>query len=202
MRARAKPREGQFDWRRSTVAEALGLGPDDVRDLEPYQVGHEPAEAAPRGRQTSPGTYASRAEVDDKLERSVLDAQVGVPDEWIGRRVGLSKDQVARWRKRKGIDRKPGRPSSEVVADAMAVDVFGRNPPPCVSRVDSVVEGQWEPPRYLLRLQLDYTRFAECVSRLIDSGLGPTEIAAGLGVRPRDVDHAARLWAVRKRAGQ
>lgn len=194
------PTEGVFEFRRPTVADALGIALQEVSQVPPYHVGSEPVTKA-RGRRTRSGRYTKAAEVDALLEEFRPDAEAGVPDEWLGRRVGLSKYQVARWRKRQGIARNPGRRPARRQFEVLAADVFGRNPMPLVVPTDSPVDGQWEPPKYVLREPLDYGRFAELVHDLVRLGHAPATVAAGLGVRPADVEDACRLWVARQQRG-
>lgn len=201
-RAKKPATEGVFEFLRPTVADALAIDPNDPPPVSPYRLGSEATSRAQRGRCTSPGQYSKAAEVDALLEDHKPDAEAGVPDEWLGRRVGLSKDQVSRWRRRHGIGRSARRKSRRLPLEVMAVDVFGRNPMPRIVPTNSPVDGQWEPPRYVLREPLDYTRFAELVFDLVSIGHSPARVAAGLGVRPTDVDDACRLWAARKRGAQ
>jgi hypothetical protein len=59
--------------------------------------------------------------------------------------------------------------------------------------VESVVDGRFDPPRYLVREPLDYAAFVRCVGVLRDAGIVTASIAVGVGVREADVEQALKI---------
>ena len=190
--------EGWYARGAETVAEALSLPKEAIASLDPYRIGTEPVDEAATTERAPAHHRLAPDEVDRELAQFEEDAGAGVPDELIARRSGLSVDTVARWRRRRGIKHPRGRPSAEQLIHRAAVELFGRPPADTWMRTrESPVMGRWEVPQYLLRRPLDYSAFAEATSKLMEAGLTPGRIAAGLGVRTEDVAVATTLWRAR-----
>jgi hypothetical protein len=176
-----------------TVGELLGIEPDAVAHVGLYDAGSEPT-SKPRS------TSATRA---PRLARGALDAfrrdaQAGARDEDIVRAAAsaglhVSVAQVRRWRLGRGIRHARARPTTRARTTALAMAVFGAPFEPVITRVKSVVDGRFDPPRYVVREQLDYGVFARAVRLLRDAGLATNTIASGIGVREVDVERAEKI---------
>ena len=186
--------EGAFNSDAGTLRGALGIVADSPNPL-PYYIGSEPA--ACRATRQKPGPYVPATAADARLDGLAGDVAAGVPDATLARRAEVTVSAVQRWRKRRGLSRRRGRPPNAVRLTTYAVDIFGRDPAPVAMEV-SPVRGKWEPPEYLLRQQLDYTAFVDIVGILRSDGLAVVTIARGLGVRERDVTDAAALCEARR----
>jgi hypothetical protein len=169
-----------------TVGQLLGLA--DVAGVALYSIGSEPVS---RPQSTSP-TRAPRTE-RRSLERHLHAAEAGVSDADIAREAGCTPAQVRRARLARGIRRASGRPSVHAKTTALAMSVFGTPFVPVATKVRSVVDGRFEPPRYLVREKLDFTLFARCVRALRDAGFEASTIASGIGVREADIERAEKI---------
>lgn len=177
-----------------TVAEILGL--PEVAAIESYTMGREQVGVrVPVPRSATPRLTAEA--IDEKLDPYREDAVAGVTDEMLAKRTELTPHQVARWRRRHSIERTPGRRSREEHVRIAAVELFGRPRDPAVMKTSGGALGTWQVPEYLLRDPLDYSCFAEVCTHALEAGVPQNGIAAGLGVRVEDVQHAVALWRAR-----
>jgi len=171
-----------------SVGELLGVTPEAVAEIPLYDVGREPVS---RPRSTS-STRAARLP-PRSLMPFIREAEAGASDADIARAAGCTVAQVRRARLAHGIRRPTGRPTTHARATALATAVFGVPFTPVITPVRSVVDGTFEPPRYLLREKLDYSAFIRCIRVLSDAGLTTSSIAAGIGVRDADIERAAKI---------
>lgn len=176
------------DFAEGSVGRALGL--DDREYPATYVPGSEPSSSARRKR--SPW----RAEpVDPRLLDPLAEhALAGVSDATLARVAHVTTQQVALWRRARGIHKRAGRPGRIQHATTMAVELFGEPFQPVVAQVaHSPVLGRFEPPEYVIRHGLDYAVFARFVRELNDAGHDANELAAGFGVRDLDIAMALAL---------
>lgn len=171
-----------------TVGELLGIEPEAVAHVGLYDVGSEPVS---RPRSTS-SARAPRLP-PRSLVPFLRDAEAGASDADIARAAGCTVAQVRRARLARGIRRARGRPSTEARATALATAVLGAPFTPVITCVHSVVDGKFEPPRYLTREKLDYPVFLRCIRALRDAGFDIATISCGIGVREVDIDRAEKI---------
>ena len=178
-----------------SVAEALGIDVESACALPDYdpQAEHPPAVVRARLR----GPYKKRAAVDALLEPLRADAQAGVPDELLGRRVGLTKGVVRQWRRREHIDGR--RRASAAVGTRFQLDaMLSRDAGAVVHLVAaSPVHGRWRPPPYVLRQPLDYDAFVVVIAAAVEQ-FSTAELAGALGFEERDVLDAVVLHGARR----
>lgn len=162
-----------------SLATLLGITP---RDPEPYRPGSEPTAARkpPSRRRTA------------DLTRWAAHIAAGVPDAVVAAEAGVSASAVRSWRLRRGF-RRPRSVQERVDALAVALPAFRDVAMPTHSPVD----GDWTPPRYVLRVALNYTAFCAAVCALVDAGWEAEVVAAALGVRGVDAVHAEALGRAR-----
>ena len=167
-----------------SVRDVIGFSPGPKsRERFDYVVQRPPA------RTHKKANYLSRREVDARLAPYLADLRAGAPDAWVAKRAGLTERQVKSARHREDIMRKAGR--QPTWRRWLAVSALGTEPVPMPTA--SAVGGSWEIPQYLMRQGLDYQRLVRVVTAAVEAGMSPDAVAAGLGLRPRDVRHAAAL---------
>jgi hypothetical protein len=162
-----------------TLASLLGV---TAPDIGPYQPGTEPTTSRRRSLQR-------RRRAD--LTPWTAHAAAGVPDSVIAAEAGVSASAVRAWRLRSGLSRRAMRERLDALA--VALPTFRDVAVPTKSPVD----GAWTPPRYVVRVALDYTAFCRAVCALLDAGWEVVEVATALGVRAIDAEHAAALGRAR-----
>ena len=173
----------------STVAELLGLPVEDGIYAQVYLVGSEPS--TPSRRRAS--TRARRVKLGH-LDSFLEDARAGASDEAIAKAAGVTSAQVGRWRRERDVGRRRGRPNLAARATSVAVELLGHPFKPVVAHVrTSIIGGRFEPPQYVLRDGLEYELLVELVGVLACVGYDDSELARGLGIRPRDVAVARAL---------
>ena len=166
-----------------TVLQALGFVPGP-RSLERFEFVTQRPPRRPHKKQS----YLSREDVDERVAPYAEDLRAGAPDAWVGRSAGLTEHQVKAARYRLDITRAPGRQLTW--RHWLAVGAFGS--PSVIMPTSSPVGGHWQLPEYVLRRPLEYRGLVRVVCAAMDAGMGVAAIAAGLGLRERDVE-AARL---------
>jgi hypothetical protein len=171
-----------------TVGELLGIAPEAVRHVALYDVGCEPVSP-----QRSTSKARARLLPPGALAALLHHAAAGASDADIARAAGCTAGQVRRARLARGIRHPKGRPSAQARATALATAVLGAPFVPVITPVRSVVEGRFEPPRYLVREKLDYSAFIRCIRALRDAGFDDAMISRGIGVREADVDRAEKI---------
>lgn len=171
-----------------TVGQLLGLDPEAMAHVRLYDVGSEPV-----SRRRSTSFTRARRLPPRSLVPYLRDAEAGASDADIARAAGCTVAQVRRARLAHGIRRPNGRPSTEARATALATAVLGAPFVPVITHVRSVVDGTFEPPRYLTRESLDYSAFLRCVRALRDAGFDLATISRGIGVREADIDRAEKI---------
>lgn len=129
--------------------------------------------------------HPSTEECYNALDQYREEAIAGIPDEEIARKANVTKNRVRDWRRHNNI--KHSRTPKEAVA--WACDVFGQ-PENCIQQVAGVA-GRWEPPQYVLRTPLDYSKLCRALWYLNQHlGMDTSSCAAALGLREKDVDLA------------
>ena len=178
-----------------SVAVALGIDVEAACALPDYDPRAESPPAVVRARLRGP--YKKRAMVDALLEPLRKDAQAGVPDELLGRRVGLTREVVRQWRRREHIDgRRRGSPAAGVrfQLDAM----LSRDACALVHLVAaSPVRGRWRPPPYVLRCPINYDLFVAVIADAV-TRFTPAQLADALGLEERDILDALALHGARR----
>ena len=178
-----------------SVAEALGIDVEAACALPDYDPQAECPPAVVRARLRGP--YKKRAMVDALLEPLRADAQAGVPDELLGRRVGLTAEVVRQWRRREHIDGR--RRGSAAVGTRFQLDaMLSRDACAVVHLVAaSPVCGHWRPPPYVLRQPLNYDAFVAVIAVAVEQ-FSTAELAGALGFEERDVLDAVVLHGARR----
>ncbi len=141
----------------------------------------------PRHKLTEEESYS-------RLDDYIDEARAGAPDDWLSRKTSVAYHTVIRWRKARGLKR-PRRQTIDEVGK-WALDVFGDAYDAALHSTSSVVlDGLWEVPEYVLRVPLDYDALCRLIWELVVQKYGIKEIAAAIGLKERDVEHALALQA-------
>lgn len=171
------------------VADVIDVSVEEVSSLGPFRLAESAVHRVPaRGPR---GAYMRHDDVDDLLAPYAPDAAAGVPDAAIAGRVGLSPEQVRRWRIRRELRVCNGRPRAPVMARFAALHLLGAGPGAAPHAVEP--SDNWHVPEYVLRVPLAYTDFCRVVRSLVDDGVPVRVIARGIGVLERDVIEARRM---------
>lgn len=145
-------------------------------------------------------TYSTEAEVNAKLDPLRSDIAGGMPDEDVARLTELPLRTIQRWRLKHGL-KKPKGFVAKSAADVYALSVLGEGLGDARHRArQSVVDGRWEPPVFVVREHIDYTAFL----RVLDAahrvlGMSEAELVAGLGMSPKSIEQGLAIYA-RQRA--
>lgn len=166
-----------------TVRETLGFVPGSM-SLERFEY----ITQIPPRRSHHKSAHMSRVDVDSRVAPYAEDLRAGAPDAWVARQAGLTRYQVKEARHRLDILRRPGR--QLYWRRWLAISALGGEP--LIMPTRSPLNGQWQIPEYVLRRPLDYTKLVAVVRAAAEAGMGVETIAAGLGLRTRDVE-AARV---------
>lgn len=179
-----------------SVAVALRIDVEAASALPDYDPQAEYPPAVVRSRLRGP--YKKRATVDALLEPLRMDAQAGVPDELLGRRVGLTNEVVRQWRRRQHIHGE--RRASGVGARFQLEALLSRDACAVVQlAAGSPVHGRWQPPGYVLRRPLNYDRFVAVIAHAVEQ-FSVGELAEALGFEQRDILDAFVLHSARRSA--
>lgn len=183
--------------RRGRVSDALGIDINLVRDLPAFDPRTEspPTLAARPPRR---GPYLKAAVVDAELAPLEADAKAGIPDTVLARRAGFGLAQVRKWRRRRRVSGRRGRPRDHLGTTYLIAHYLGRAVPAVPHITISPVGGDWSPPEYTLRQPLEYALFAEVVSALVGQ-FSTHQIARAIGIAERDVFNAVVLYEARAR---
>lgn len=128
------------------------------------------------------------------LDRYEREAKAGAPDAWLAREVDTSVAMVKRWRKANGIRRR-GK-VARVDAERFAVSLLGRKVPDVLLRANqSLVDGAWMPPEFILRGEVDYRQLCLQLGYLYqEGGFTVEQLAKAHGYTERTVDQALALY--------
>ena len=166
---------------------ACGLPDFDPRAERPPTLSRAPR----RGR------YRARADVDARLAPLRVDAEAGVSDELLARRVGLTREIVRRWRRRQGIRGRRGRTPPQLGARYQLDALLDQDDGALVHlTATSPVHGRWRPPEYVLRRPLRYDAFVAVVVHAVGM-FSTAELAEALGLEERDIVDAVALHGAR-----
>jgi len=128
------------------------------------------------------------------LDKHFLElAQSGLPDEQISKQSGLNLATIIRWRRSRGVHR---RTKPTLQQKAMALNLLGLPLRDVLHRVeDSIVEGSWSPPEFVLREPLRYLELAKHLW-FLRTRLGSSFelLASAFGLKPADVETAVTLY--------
>jgi hypothetical protein len=142
-----------------------------------------------------PRLYIPREKSDRILDGFEKEARAGLPDVEIARVANVSVTAVASWRHRRKIQhrRSSGRRADASVA--YALNLIGEPLQDVTQRVrHSSLEGQWQPPEYLVRDGVHYNKLMEQLHVLTRHGFLVEDIAEAHGYTVQTVEQALAVY--------
>jgi hypothetical protein len=169
-------------------SEEVEFTPRSAQPLLPPEVARQRRRRGWRGK-TCPPSVEIFAWLDEKY---LADAKAGATDEDLVRWSGVALHTIVRWRRSRGIVRRPGQNGR----CARALNLLGVEHGDVLHRCDdSPLGGLWEVPEYVLRHPLHYGELLRHLWFLYQRlGSTPRVLAEAFGIREQDVQTALALW--------